>query len=329
MELESLHYFLDTAKSLNITETSERLYISQQTLSNHIRRVESYYGTPLFNRHPRLQLTSAGQEVLKYAEKLFEDEKTLFSLLTDLGNSDSGQIIIGVTSPRCNSYLPAVLELYSACYPKVQIHTIEGTNSELEQLILKNQLDFAVGGYINGNNPNICSHSTHEDPIYFCVPDKLLSQYYASTEIKQIKSKSISGANVADFSQLPLAIPQAKNRLGQKILECFQTARCTPNIYFSSKQTSLMVPVCNSGLAAGFISHMNLSYWLPQLKNDINIFPLFNNGKPVTTSVKLIYHKQRYLNKFVKTFLQITVDVLNSLEHQDLSRLSSISSIEE
>ncbi|EEG54600.1 LysR family transcriptional regulator, partial [Enterocloster asparagiformis] len=40
MELESLNYFMETAKSLSITETSERLFISQQTLSNHIRRVE-------------------------------------------------------------------------------------------------------------------------------------------------------------------------------------------------------------------------------------------------------------------------------------------------
>ncbi len=110
MELESLNYFMETAKSLSITETSERLFISQQTLSNHIRRVEDYYGTRLFNRQPRLQLTAAGQEVLKYAETIFSDEKRLLAVLADLGNSDSGLITIGVTSPRCNAYLPQVLE---------------------------------------------------------------------------------------------------------------------------------------------------------------------------------------------------------------------------
>ena len=94
MELESLNYFMETAKSLSITETSERLFISQQTLINHIRRVEDYYGTRLFNRQPRLQLTAAGQEVLKYAETIFSDEKRLLAVLADLGNSDSGQMCI-------------------------------------------------------------------------------------------------------------------------------------------------------------------------------------------------------------------------------------------
>ena len=54
MELNSLYYFSELAKDLNMTRTAQRLYISQQTLSNHIARLEDYYGTRLFNRKPSL-----------------------------------------------------------------------------------------------------------------------------------------------------------------------------------------------------------------------------------------------------------------------------------
>ena len=47
MELVSLYYFTELAKDLHMTRTAERLYISQQALSNRIARLESYYGTPL------------------------------------------------------------------------------------------------------------------------------------------------------------------------------------------------------------------------------------------------------------------------------------------
>ncbi|MCD7909066.1 MAG: LysR family transcriptional regulator [Clostridium sp.] len=322
MDLESLRYFMETAKSLSITETSERLFISQQTLSNHIRRVEDYCGTYLFNRQPRLQLTAAGQEVLKYAETIFADEKRLFAVLADLGNSDSGLITIGVTSPRCNAYLPQVLEKYSVLYPKVLVSFIESTNNELEHLVQKNQLDFAVGAYIEGSYPNIQSHSTHEDPIYFCVSDRLLYKTYTSGEIAKLKEKSLKGANVADFSRIPFMIPTIQNRLGERVLQCFQDALCTPEIHYTSKHTTMIIPLCNRGLAAGFTSHMNLSNWLPQLADDVNVFPLCQNGKLVTTSIKLIYHKQRYLNHFVKAFIQLTEEALDTLERQDLSRLS-------
>mgnify|MGYP002383345076 CR=1 FL=1 len=40
MDLESLHYFAELTKDLNMTQTAKRLYRSQQTLSNHIARLE-------------------------------------------------------------------------------------------------------------------------------------------------------------------------------------------------------------------------------------------------------------------------------------------------
>ena len=45
MDLVSLYYFQELSKDLNMTRTAQRLYISQQTLSNHIHRLEQHYGT--------------------------------------------------------------------------------------------------------------------------------------------------------------------------------------------------------------------------------------------------------------------------------------------
>ena len=52
MNFLHLKYFLLVAEELNITRAAERLYISQQSLSNHIQRLEQYYGTKLFYRKP-------------------------------------------------------------------------------------------------------------------------------------------------------------------------------------------------------------------------------------------------------------------------------------
>ena len=60
MDLISLYYFQELSKDLNMTKTAQRLYISQQTLSNHIQRLEQYYGVQLLYRKPSLSLTCAG-----------------------------------------------------------------------------------------------------------------------------------------------------------------------------------------------------------------------------------------------------------------------------
>ena len=56
MDIISLYYFKEVAKDLHITKTANRLYISQQTLSNHIQRLEEYFGAQLLNRKPKLSL---------------------------------------------------------------------------------------------------------------------------------------------------------------------------------------------------------------------------------------------------------------------------------
>lgn len=84
MELISLYYSTELAKDLHMTRTAERLFISQQTLSNHIARLESYYGATLFYRKPRLMLTPAGEYVLSSANTILKEESNLKDILFDV-----------------------------------------------------------------------------------------------------------------------------------------------------------------------------------------------------------------------------------------------------
>ena len=60
MNLRNLEYFLVAAEELNFTRAADRLFITQQSLSHHIQKLESEFGTPLFERTPPMTLTPAG-----------------------------------------------------------------------------------------------------------------------------------------------------------------------------------------------------------------------------------------------------------------------------
>ena len=81
MDTLSLYYFSELAKDLHITRTANRLFISQQTLSNHIMRLEEYYGVKLLNRKPSLSLTYAGEYVLSFAETMNRENANLMDCL--------------------------------------------------------------------------------------------------------------------------------------------------------------------------------------------------------------------------------------------------------
>ena len=57
----NLEYFLVAAEELNFTKAAKKLFISQQSLSNHISNMEKEFDVILFNRTTPLTLTYAGQ----------------------------------------------------------------------------------------------------------------------------------------------------------------------------------------------------------------------------------------------------------------------------
>lgn len=320
MDMESLFYFMETAKDLHITETANRLYMSQQTLSNHIQRVEDNYGVKLFNRRPRLNLTPAGREVLKFAEDVFSGDKNLKDILTDAMSSDKGEITIGASSPRYNSYFPQILPRFSSMYPNVDIIVVDKTSDHLEKLVQKNELDFAVVVDAQVNHPSLETKSVHNDQLYFCVSDRLLKKYYGE-ETDALKQKAIQGAQMEDFKLLPFLTISSNNRLGKRIERCFQEAGYMPRSYIKATYTTMMVPLCNDSLAGCFTSQMNLSVWKEQLAEDVNIFPLYMNGAPVSMTINLINHKQRYLNHHVRYFLKLTEEYFTKMERQRLAKI--------
>ena len=72
MNHTGLYYFTVAAEELNITRAAAKLFISQQSLSEHIRKLEKQYDAVFFTRGGRLALTSQGERMLRYAREVLE-----------------------------------------------------------------------------------------------------------------------------------------------------------------------------------------------------------------------------------------------------------------
>lgn len=61
-------YFVVAAEEMNFTRAAVKLYISQQSLSNYIAKLEAAVGMELFNRQNTLTLTAAGESLYHNAK---------------------------------------------------------------------------------------------------------------------------------------------------------------------------------------------------------------------------------------------------------------------
>ncbi len=317
MDLISLYYFSELAKDLHITRTANRLFISQQTLSNHIQRLEDYYGTKLLHRKPALSLTTAGEFVLGFADVVNKEQVNLKDILSDISQQERGVLRFGASNLRLNMCLPAILPQFSARYPNVDIRITDAVTARLEPLVLDGSLDFAVT--LNGeDHPKLVSHQLMDDQVYLCVADSLLKRCYGAAA-QALKEHSIHGVDVKDFAKLPFCI--FNNRMGRQINQCFDAANIIPRAYITSTYTQVGTTVCFQRLAACFISQMSLVSQQKELPGDINIFPLYYKGQPLTQRLSLIRMKDRYLSHYSKFFLEQLFQYFNDMERIHLERM--------
>lgn len=85
MDFRLIETFIILSETLNLTKTSEILFVSQSTVSNRLKSIERETGTKLFYRdrgYKQIELTTEGNEFLEIAReynKLHKKIKTFSS----------------------------------------------------------------------------------------------------------------------------------------------------------------------------------------------------------------------------------------------------------
>ena len=95
----NLEYFLVAAEELNFTKAAKKLFISQQSLSNHISNMEKEFDVILFNRTTPLTLTYAGQALKAKARQMLELRDETYRELSDIKDFSVGSLPWGSPTP--------------------------------------------------------------------------------------------------------------------------------------------------------------------------------------------------------------------------------------
>ena len=318
MDIASLYYFTEVAKDLHITQTANRLYISQQTLSNHIQRLEHQFGATLLNRKPRLSLTYAGEFVLDFANTVLREQTNVADILSDIEQNERGVIRFGASTMRMNA-LAAIFPAFTIRYPNVEIRLTSVISQGLEPLVSKGELDFAIV-VTEKTDPDLIQDDLMQDQIYLCVADPLLRQHYGD-EAEEIKARSLQGALLKDFAKLPFCI--FTNNMGQRIHACFEEAGYSPRTLLTTTHTHICTTIGFQGKIAFFATQANLIGRRTEIPEDLNIFPLLFRGNPVSLRVSLLRHRMRYLTHFSKYFLELLSDYTADAEQTPISRVAA------
>ena len=141
MNMRFLLTFVWVARLGSFRLTAEKLSSTQAAISSRISVLETELGVQLFQRDSRgVNLTREGHKVLGYAEEMLATQQRL---LQSLGQADSfaGRLRIGVMDTVIHSWLSDLISALSRDYPQVEVELTADTALNLNEQLLKGQLD--------------------------------------------------------------------------------------------------------------------------------------------------------------------------------------------
>ena len=142
LDLRALEIFRAVVIEGSISKAAIKLNRVQSNISTRIKQLEQQLGKTLFLRQNRgLTLTSDGELLLSYAERLIVLSEEASDALND--GEPTGIFRIGAMESTAAARLPAILNLYTEQYPKVQIQLTTGTAGALTKRLLKNEIEIA------------------------------------------------------------------------------------------------------------------------------------------------------------------------------------------
>ena len=145
MEIRVLRYFLEIAREENMTRASERLHVSQPTLSKQMKDLEEELGKKLFRRgSASIHLTDEGMLLRKRAEDILamvDKTKDEFRALDEV---TGGDVYIGCAESYQIQYLAEIIREFRESYPLLKYHILSGDTVQVAERLDRGLLDFAV-----------------------------------------------------------------------------------------------------------------------------------------------------------------------------------------
>lgn len=144
MDIRQLKYFLKVAETLNFSEASRALFITQSTLSQQIGKLEQELGIQLFERNSHeVRTTEAGNHLRFYAQCAVNSVNDCIQHMEDLKHLLTGELNIGVTF-SFNSIAHEAIMTFLKKFPGVKLNVCYKPMSELLEMLKQRQLDVVL-----------------------------------------------------------------------------------------------------------------------------------------------------------------------------------------
>lgn len=288
--IRQLQYFVAVAANGTVSGAAQSLSISQSSVTEAIKELESDLGVLLFDRHARgLSITHKGQQFLRHATRILTDVSDAKRTLTEDPGAKAGRLSLGVTSLVAGYVLSDVLARYRRAYPETEVTALEDNGDYLEHLLIGGELDVAVMVTSNLRDRMALQAEILEvSPYRLWLP---LSHRLSSAD-------SISMSDISAEPLIMLTVDEIEENTG-KLMAAFGAR---PNVAFRTRSVEAVRSLVATGAGIALLPDLVYRPW--SLEGD-RIESRDVSGQLPAVQVGIVWRKGSGLPETARDFIKV------------------------
>lgn len=287
MDLKNLITFIHVAELGSFTKAAEQLGYSQPSISFQIKQLEEEFGCLLFERiNHTITLTEKGHELVYCAHQI---RALTDSFKESVAENDecSGHIHIVTPDSVCEEMINSHYIDFHNRYPDISIRFSTGDSAVMLDMLDHNEADVII---------TLDNHLYNKDYI-IAKEQQLPMHFVASRNSKFANRKNLS---IKDIINEPFILTEH----GQGYRRVFDR-----ELAKKSLEITPFLEIGRTDMITSMLTQSNMISYLP----DFVTKPLIDSGELCYLDVtdmnidiwkQLIYHKNKWMSKSLKTFIE-------------------------
>ena len=145
LNLHRLWIFMQVVEHQGFSAAAQKLYMSQPSVSNQVRRLEQSLRVPLIDRSGvRATPTAEGEVLAEYGKRVFLLADEAVAAVQQVSGLVNGRLLVGGSTTVATYLLPSLLARYRAAYPGIECDIFAGNNEAVQQRLLGGDIGVAV-----------------------------------------------------------------------------------------------------------------------------------------------------------------------------------------
>jgi len=275
MDFTLIGSFVAVAEEGSFSTAAKHRFISQQSLSKQIARLEEELGTELLMRTRPLRLTQDGKLFLQTAKEMLQ-LKAQFDENSSRSKGGTNVIHVGIEHTIARSILPRVLPRYIRRHPDTFVRISEESPEALEKTVYREGVDLVIGS-ISAPPPAYKTVPLCKKEQLLVVPKSIMRSLAGSS----YASKCAEFASCADmryFESAPFIKQPRDSSGGRSLLSYMKYYDISPKFVCELTNVENAFQLACSGMGVMVYAKLFWDMLDEQLQKDylekIDVFPL-------------------------------------------------------